>query len=133
LFLISRSGCKKREGLIKAVGLLAFLFAFALLFCSSENEIGGSFDYISGNCKSRHIEIKKVKGFGDKYYLIKIFKKKGSPGGREFLGVVNGKRLTVYKGTKLYGDDLKTAGIVIFRGDTITVDSEGKSCIYGRR
>ncbi len=93
----------------------------------------GSYEYISGNCESTRIDITKVKGFGDKYYLIKIFQKRGAGSGKEFLGVVEGRRLTIYKGTKLYGDDLKTAGIIIYKGDTIAVHSEGKSCIYGRR
>jgi hypothetical protein len=95
--------------------------------------MGGSYEYISGDCQSRRIDITKIRGFGEKYYLIKIFQKKGSRSGREFLGVVKGKRLTIYKGTKLYGEDLKTAGTVILQGDTITVSTDGKSCIYGRR
>jgi hypothetical protein len=119
--------------LIKTAALPVLLAGVTLQVCSSEKKMGGSFEYISGNCESRRIDITKVRGFGDKYYLIKVFNKKGAPGGREFLGVVKGERLTIYKGTKLYGKNLKTAGTVIYKGDTITVYSDGKSCIYGRK
>lgn len=134
LFSISRSRCsKKRSGLIKTSCIRILVSGVTLLSCSSGDDWGGRFYYISGNCRSRRIDIKRVEGFGDKYYLIEIFKDKSTGKGKEFLGVVKERRLTIYKGTKLYGDNLKTAGTIIFRGDIITVSSEGKNCIYGRR
>lgn len=133
LFLILRLGYRKKEELIKVAGLCVLLFGFTLLFCSAEGELSGSFEYISGRCESRRIDIKKVRGFGNRYYLIKIFRKDDSRRVKEFLGVVNGKKLTIYKGTNLYGDDLKIAGIINYNSDTISVHSDGKRCIYGRR
>ncbi len=134
LYSISRSRCnKKRSGLIKTSGIRILVLGLTLLTCSSDSDRGGRYYYISGNCKSGRIDIKRVKGFGDKYYLIEIFKDKSTGKGKEFLGVVEERRLVIYKGTKLYGDNLKTAGTIIFEGDVITVSSDGKNCTYRRR
>lgn len=93
----------------------------------------GSFDYVSGNCNSSRIDIKRVKGFGDRYYLVTIYSKKNRGGGSEFLGVIKKRTLTVYRGTKLHGSSMETAGLIVFNSDGISVSTDGKTCIYRRR
>lgn len=85
--------------------------------CGNKSDYSGEFYYSSGPCKSRIVVLKKVQGFGDKYYIVTIYGEK-SPGGTEFLGTINGKRIEVENGA------------VEIKGKSIEVISGDKKCIY---
>ena len=89
----------------------------ALSGCVGKKDHSGLYSYSSGPCKSKTIALKKVQGFGDKYYLVTIYGE-DNPGGNEFLGTYDGTRIEVESGT------------VILKGESIEVLSGGKRCIY---
>ena len=103
------------------IGLFFLIFAtvslVALSGCAGKKDYSGLYFYTSGPCKSKTVSLKKVKGFGDKYYLVTIYGE-DNPGGNEFLGTYNGTMIEVENGT------------VILKGESIEVVSGGKKCIY---
>lgn len=89
----------------------------ALSGCAGKKDHSGLYFYSSGPCTSKSVYLKKVKGFGDKYYLVTIYGEDNA-GGNEFLGTYNGTRIEVENGT------------IILKGKSIEVVSGGKKCIY---
>lgn len=107
---------------IKLKSLLILpVFIFVLFFitggCKSQHDYSGTYTYKSGACESGTISLKKVQGFGDKYYLVTVYGK-SFPGGKEFLGAIEGKKIELQNGT------------VIVEEGRIEVISGSKSCIY---
>ena len=93
----------------------SFIFLFS--GCKNKDDFSGTYTYESGACESGTITLKKVQGFGDKYYLVTVYGK-SFPGGREFLGTIDGRRIDLLNGT------------VIIEDGRIEVISGNKSCIY---
>lgn len=99
--------------------IYAAVFLVASSGCGEKKDHSGFYSYISGPCKSKTISLKKVHGFGDKYYLVTIYGE-DNQGGNEFLGTYDGGKIEVENGT------------VILKGESVEVVSEGKRCIYMR-
>lgn len=103
------------------IGLLFLIYSavslIALSGCGQKKDYSGLYSYSSGPCKSKTVSLKKVQGFGDKYYLVTIYGE-DNPGGNEFLGTYDGARIEVENGS------------VILKGKSIEVVSGGKKCIY---
>ena len=101
--------------------ILLLISASAPLFlfsgCKNKDDFSGTYTYQSGACESGTIILKKVQGFGDKYYLVTVYGK-SFPGGREFLGTIDGNKIELQNGTVIIGDGI------------IEVISGSKSCIY---
>jgi hypothetical protein len=85
--------------------------------CGKKDDYSGFYTYSSGPCESRTVSLKKVKGFGDKYYLVTVYGE-SNPEGKEFLGSIKGKRIEVGNGS------------VIIKDKSIEVISGSKRCIY---
>ena len=103
----------------KLLCLLLLISASFFLFsgCKNKQDFSGTYTYQSGPCESDRVVLKKVQGFGDKYYLVTIYGK-SSPGGMEFLGTISGRKIELQNGS------------VIIKDDKIEVISGNKSCIY---
>ena len=106
--------CKNRIFFLIIVS--AILYASG---CGNDEDYSGFYTYSSGPCNSRTVALKKVQGFGDKYYLVTIYRE-GKPGGDEFLGLIKGKRIEVENGA------------VEIKGKSIEVIAGDKRCIYIR-
>ena len=85
--------------------------------CSKKPDFSGVFTYSSGGCKDGTIVIKKVMGFGDKYYLVTLYNE-DKPSGSEFLGTVSGNRIDLQNGS------------ILMKDGAIEVTSGGKKCLY---
>lgn len=107
---------KKLKKLLCVLLLISASF-FLFSGCKNKQDFSGTYTYQSGSCESDTIVIKKVQGFGDKYYLVILYSK-SSPGGMEFLGTISGKKIELQNGS------------VIIKEDKIEVMSGNKSCIY---
>jgi hypothetical protein len=103
-----------KTGILFLIITSIFLSASA---CGNKDDYSGSYTYSSGPCKSRTVSLKKVQGFGDKYYLVTIYRE-GKQGGDEFLGSIKGKRIEVENGA------------VEIKDKSIEVISGSKRCIY---
>ena len=88
------------------------------LSCSQPSEYGGSFKIDRGDCSSEYITLKRVQGFGDKYYLVTIYRNEASGKGKEFLGVIKQNVITI-----------DTSSITV-KSDSLQVISGDKDCIY---
>lgn len=99
------------------VFLLISVSFFLFSGCKSKQDFSGTYTYQSGPCESDAVVLKKVQGFGDKYYLVIIYGK-SFPGGMEFLGTISGEKINLQNGS------------VIIKDDKIEVISGNKSCIY---
>jgi|GEM_PF-2315653 len=103
------------------INILCGVLFFVTINCSSTNDFSGAFKKTSGNCKNNYIILKKVQGFGDKYYLVKLYKdSKLLVKDSEFLGVI--------KGDKIYVED----GTIVITKKSLIVQVREKKCIYER-
>jgi len=67
-----------------------------ILSCSKPTDYSGIYILKEGNCSNKYIELKRVAGFGKKYYLIYPYNTPGSAAKhKEFLGVVKGNTITI--------------------------------------
>jgi len=100
------------------------LTAVSLVYCScsgTEN-FSGIYEKTDGDCRSRFIELKKMQGFGSRYYLVIIYEKNinGSKG-QEFLGVIRENEIRV------------KSGQIILEGRGLKVFSGNKKCSYKKK
>ena len=106
---------KLKSYLLIPVCLVALFFITG--GCKSKHDYSGIYTYQSGACESGTITLKKVQGFGDRYYLVTVHGK-SFPSGKEFLGTIDGKKIELQNGT------------VVIEDGRIEVISGSKSCIY---
>jgi len=106
---------KKLFSTLLMVPLALIIFIYS--GCKSGNDFSGTYTYQSGACESGTIILRKVQGFGDKYYLVIVYGA-SFPGGKEFLGTIDGNRIELRNGT------------VIIKDGKIEVVSGSKNCIY---
>ncbi len=97
-------------------GLVLLFFLMSFISCSPGKDYSGSYKLKDGNCISKNITLKKVSGFGNKYYLVHIQDKSFET--KEFLGVIKGNRITV------------DSGIIILENNSIRVEVGKKRCLY---
>ena len=116
----------KKYHLIASLHICIFIFS---LSCSSKPDYSGKFKKISGKCINEYISIKKVKGFGQKYYLVIIHK---SGRNKEFLGVIENNRITIHSGTRLKQKRLNVDAVITLYGKSLEIVTPEKRCSYKR-
>ncbi|MFC1670151.1 hypothetical protein ACFL20_07130 [Spirochaetota bacterium] len=128
-----------KTGLKLLDSILFFITAIFIITCTGPGDFSGKYKKISGKCKSNYISLKKVRGFGNKYYTVTIYRenmvlKKDEPGkyGWEFLGVINGSTITIYSGTKLKRKSQKVEAVITVTGANLHIAASGKDCTYQR-
>ena len=101
------------------IALIILFFTFAS--CKEHGDYSGIFLKESGNCSHKYIHLKKVQEFGDKYYLIYVYGKgKTWKEGKEFLGVVQGNKITI------------NSSVITLNNGSIHIQAKSKSCIFKR-
>lgn len=101
---------------------LILLISILLLFsCKDDPDYSGTFFLSEGPCTNEYIYMKKVAGFGDKYYIVKPYRKNQNPEGvKEFLGVIKGDKIRIDGSTISVGSG------------RLVIKARDKRCIYKR-
>jgi hypothetical protein len=139
------SSCSSRvgarfNGMTRVILKFSYLMLIVLIIpgvygCASEADFTGEYRLQGGDCSSKIIDLKKVSGFGEKYYLIYIDEGSVSSFRKEFLGVIDKKmrnRLIIYSGTRLNRQEMNIEGYIIISGNQLSVKTTDKTCAYSR-
>ena len=108
------------------------IFVFAAYFFHSKKDYSGMYKKISAACPDVFIEVKRLQGFGDKYYFISIYKVPGKQLEWELQWILQDKAMVINSLTKRGDSVLDMSEEITFDGNSLKINLNGNLCMYSQ-